>query len=44
MAERLRIPLEPVDSLTITTVVDNVFDIFMPDQAPARRASPASGG
>src|SRR6478672_11495032 len=38
------IPLEPVDSLTITTLVDNVFDAFMPDQGPARRVSPASGG
>src|ERR1700730_18633846 len=44
MAEqRLRIPLEPVDSLTITTLVDNVFDVFMPDQGPAQRISPASG-
>src|SRR5713226_1023774 len=40
--QRLRIPLEPVDSLTITTLVDNVFDTFMPDQGPARRISPAS--
>lgn len=41
---RLTIPLEPVDSLSVTTLVDNVFDVFMPDQGPARRASPASGG
>lgn len=34
---RLQIPLEPVDSLTITTLVDNVFDAFMPDQGPAQR-------
>ena len=33
----LSIPLEPVDSLTVTTLVDNVFDVFMPDQGPARR-------
>src|ERR1700686_1850533 len=41
---RLRIPLEPVDSLTITTLFDNVFDIFMPDQGPGHRASPATPG
>ncbi|MBV9355981.1 MAG: MBL fold metallo-hydrolase [Chloroflexi bacterium] len=41
---RLTIPLEPVDSLTVTTLVDNVFDVFMPDQGPARRVSPASSG
>jgi 7,8-dihydropterin-6-yl-methyl-4-(beta-D-ribofuranosyl)aminobenzene 5'-phosphate synthase len=39
---RLTIPLEPVDSLTVTTLVDNVFDVFMPDQAPARRFSPGA--
>ena len=39
---RLQIPLRPVDSLTITTLVDNVFDVFMPDQGPAHRVSPAS--
>jgi 7,8-dihydropterin-6-yl-methyl-4-(beta-D-ribofuranosyl)aminobenzene 5'-phosphate synthase len=39
---RLTIPLEPVDSLTVTTLVDNVFDSFMPDQGPAHRVSPAS--
>ncbi len=41
---RLRIPLEPVDSLTITTLVDNVFDVFMPNQGPAHRISPADAG
>jgi 7,8-dihydropterin-6-yl-methyl-4-(beta-D-ribofuranosyl)aminobenzene 5'-phosphate synthase len=40
---RLHIPLEPVDSLTITTLVDNVFDTFMPDQGPAQRRTPVSG-
>ena len=40
--ERLHVALEPVDSLTITTLVDNVFDVFMPDQGPAHRLSPAS--
>jgi len=39
--QRLRIPLEPVDSLTVTTLVDNVFDVFMPNQGPAHRVSPA---
>src|SRR5947209_31071 len=38
----MHIPLEPVDSLTITTLVDNVFDVFMPDQGPAQRVTPAS--
>jgi 7,8-dihydropterin-6-yl-methyl-4-(beta-D-ribofuranosyl)aminobenzene 5'-phosphate synthase len=33
----LSIPLEPVDSLSVTTLVDNVFDTFMPDQGPAHR-------
>jgi 7,8-dihydropterin-6-yl-methyl-4-(beta-D-ribofuranosyl)aminobenzene 5'-phosphate synthase len=32
------IPLEPVDSLTITTLVDNVTDILLVDEGPARRA------
>jgi 7,8-dihydropterin-6-yl-methyl-4-(beta-D-ribofuranosyl)aminobenzene 5'-phosphate synthase len=36
----LSIPLEPVDSLTVTTLVDNVFDVFMPDQGPAQRRAP----
>lgn len=31
------IPLEPVDAVSITTLVDNVTDVFMPDQGPARR-------
>jgi 7,8-dihydropterin-6-yl-methyl-4-(beta-D-ribofuranosyl)aminobenzene 5'-phosphate synthase len=35
---QLTIPLEPVDSVVITTLMDNVTDIFMPDQGPARRA------
>jgi 7,8-dihydropterin-6-yl-methyl-4-(beta-D-ribofuranosyl)aminobenzene 5'-phosphate synthase len=41
---RLTIPLEPVESLTVTTLVDNVFDMFMPDQGPAHRVSPAEAG
>ncbi|HEX8966317.1 MAG TPA: MBL fold metallo-hydrolase, partial [Chloroflexota bacterium] len=39
---RPRIPLEPVDALTITTLVDNVYDVFMPDQGPAHRTGPGS--
>jgi 7,8-dihydropterin-6-yl-methyl-4-(beta-D-ribofuranosyl)aminobenzene 5'-phosphate synthase len=31
------VPLEPVDSVTITTLVDNVTDGLMPDQGPAKR-------
>jgi 7,8-dihydropterin-6-yl-methyl-4-(beta-D-ribofuranosyl)aminobenzene 5'-phosphate synthase len=38
------IPLLPVDSLVVTTLVDNVFDLFMPDQGPARRLSPGDEG
>jgi hypothetical protein len=29
--------LEPVDSVTVTTLADNVTDAFLPDQGPARR-------
>ena len=36
------IPLEPVDSLTVTTLVDNVTDNLLPDQGPAKRPSMAS--
>jgi 7,8-dihydropterin-6-yl-methyl-4-(beta-D-ribofuranosyl)aminobenzene 5'-phosphate synthase len=35
------IPLEPVDSVTITTLVDNACDMLLPDQGPAKR--PALG-
>src|SRR5215467_1089689 len=38
------IQLEPVDSVTITTIVDNVSNIFMPDQGPAKRFGPADIG
>jgi 7,8-dihydropterin-6-yl-methyl-4-(beta-D-ribofuranosyl)aminobenzene 5'-phosphate synthase len=38
---QLMIPLEPVDSVVITTLVDNVTDVFMPDQGPARRVAPS---
>jgi 7,8-dihydropterin-6-yl-methyl-4-(beta-D-ribofuranosyl)aminobenzene 5'-phosphate synthase len=37
------IPLEPVDSVVITMLMDNVTDIFMPDQGPARRVAPGRG-
>jgi 7,8-dihydropterin-6-yl-methyl-4-(beta-D-ribofuranosyl)aminobenzene 5'-phosphate synthase len=36
------IPLEPVDSLTVTMLVDNVTDNLLPDQGPAKRPSMAS--
>jgi hypothetical protein len=31
------IPLEPVDSVTITTLVDNVADLLLPNEGPAQR-------
>ncbi len=34
------IQLEPVDSVEITTVMDNLTDVFMPDQGPARPGGP----
>jgi 7,8-dihydropterin-6-yl-methyl-4-(beta-D-ribofuranosyl)aminobenzene 5'-phosphate synthase len=36
------IALEPVDALTVTTLVDNVTDSLLPDQGPARRPSMAA--
>ena len=36
------IDLAPVDSVEIITVMDNITDVFMPDQGPARRAGPGS--
>src|SRR3954451_15581052 len=33
------IALEPVDALTITTLVDNVTDTLLADQGPAKRPS-----
>ncbi|MDQ5834384.1 MAG: hypothetical protein M3550_15225 [Actinomycetota bacterium] len=32
------IPLEPVDSLTVTTLVDNTTDLLLADEGPAKRA------
>lgn len=40
---RIVFGLEPVDSVTVTTLMDNVTDIFMPDQGPAHRWPPYSG-
>ena len=37
----VEIALEPVESVVVTTLMDNLTDIFMPDQGPARR--PAAG-
>ena len=39
----VEIALDPVDSVVVTTLMDNVTDIFMPDQGPARRAGPGRG-
>jgi 7,8-dihydropterin-6-yl-methyl-4-(beta-D-ribofuranosyl)aminobenzene 5'-phosphate synthase len=36
------VPLEPVDSVAITTLVDNAADLLLPDQGPAKR--PGLGG
>jgi 7,8-dihydropterin-6-yl-methyl-4-(beta-D-ribofuranosyl)aminobenzene 5'-phosphate synthase len=36
--------LEPVDSVTVTTLIDNVTDNLVPDQGPARRAPLGSVG
>jgi 7,8-dihydropterin-6-yl-methyl-4-(beta-D-ribofuranosyl)aminobenzene 5'-phosphate synthase len=36
------IALEPVDALTVTTLVDNVTDSLLPDHGPARRPSMAA--
>ena len=32
----IEIDLEPVDSVAVTTLMDNVTDVLMPDQGPAR--------
>jgi 7,8-dihydropterin-6-yl-methyl-4-(beta-D-ribofuranosyl)aminobenzene 5'-phosphate synthase len=37
------IDLEPVDSVRITTLMDNVTDVFMPDQGSARRVPLGAG-
>jgi 7,8-dihydropterin-6-yl-methyl-4-(beta-D-ribofuranosyl)aminobenzene 5'-phosphate synthase len=43
MAEVETIPLEPVDALSVTTLVDNVTDILLTDEGPARRPPIGSG-
>lgn len=40
----MQFDLEPVDSVTVTTLMDNVTDVFMPDQGLARRAPVDIGG
>ena len=37
------IPLEPVDALHITTLIDNVSDMLLQDQGPAKRAGFGDG-
>lgn len=37
-----QIHLQPVDRVTITTLVDNVIDVFMPAQGPATRLTDGS--
>ena len=39
----VEIVLEPVDSVVVTTLMDNITDVFMPDQGPARRVAPGRG-
>ena len=34
----IEIDLEPVDSVVVTTLMDNVIDLWMPDRGPVRRA------
>jgi 7,8-dihydropterin-6-yl-methyl-4-(beta-D-ribofuranosyl)aminobenzene 5'-phosphate synthase len=34
------ITLAPVDSVELTSLIDNVTDVFMPDQGPAKRVRP----
>lgn len=36
------IALQPVETMTVTTLVDNTIDMFMPDQGPATRLVPMS--
>ncbi|WP_329378755.1 MBL fold metallo-hydrolase [Streptomyces sp. NBC_01716] len=40
---RTHMLLEPVDSVTVTTLMDNVTDQILADQGPARRLRPGSG-
>src|SRR5689334_18480831 len=43
MREGERIPLVPVDAVAVTTLVDNVTDILLGDEGPARRPAIGSG-
>jgi 7,8-dihydropterin-6-yl-methyl-4-(beta-D-ribofuranosyl)aminobenzene 5'-phosphate synthase len=40
------VPLQPVDSLTVTTLIDNATDLLLQDEGPARRSpwGPALAG
>jgi 7,8-dihydropterin-6-yl-methyl-4-(beta-D-ribofuranosyl)aminobenzene 5'-phosphate synthase len=40
---RQPVTLEPVDSVEIVSLMDNVTDVFMPDQGPAKRPGPSWG-
>jgi 7,8-dihydropterin-6-yl-methyl-4-(beta-D-ribofuranosyl)aminobenzene 5'-phosphate synthase len=39
----LKVPLEPVDSVELVSLIDNVTDAFMPDQGPAKRIGLRTG-
>jgi 7,8-dihydropterin-6-yl-methyl-4-(beta-D-ribofuranosyl)aminobenzene 5'-phosphate synthase len=39
----VEIALDPVDSVVVTTLMDNVADMLMPDQGPARRVQLGQG-
>jgi len=39
-----QVDLEPVEGAVVTTIVDNVVDVFMPDQGPAKRFTPGDLG
>ena len=41
---RVVFDLEPADAVTVTTLMDNVTDVLMPDQAPAYRPPRFAGG
>src|SRR3954453_21077637 len=43
MTEIEQIPLEPVDTLSVTVLVDNVTDMLLHDEGPARRPRMGSG-
>src|SRR3954447_22211567 len=43
MAEIEQIPLEPVDALSVTVLVDNVTDMLLVNEGPARRPGIGAG-